>query len=236
MQDRLRDLGAQDGDRAGQGSGESGASQTERLLSVADEFGILNESDLTWSEFFDSIPDEQKGSEHVVEFDFRAKVVGKTTIPPGFGLTPFLNRVETISADPTAPKAYRASIEFRPATLDEYLARWAACNEIFGDNVRIASVIRWKDGQVSLCIIQPQYPGERADDREIRTYLVESGWTHLPDPSGHNILFHHTYQVLAIDAVGRNCFLDPVHGIQPFDVILCAPDGEMEKFLGIYPQ
>ena len=39
---------------------------------------------------------------------------------------------------------------------------------------------------------------------------------------------------MAIDAVGRNCFIDS-QGIQPFGVILCTPDQKIEKFLKIYP-
>lgn len=40
---------------------------------------------------------------------------------------------------------------------------------------------------------------------------------------------------MAIDAERRNCYVTDGE-LQPFDVILCRPDEEMEKFLQIYPQ
>lgn len=169
----------------------------------------------------------------MVDFNHRLGLIGKITIPPGFGLAPFLHQEETVHADPSAPKEYRSSIEFRLATPLEYLDRWSACNEVFGDAVRVASVILWKDGLISICIIQPQYPGERADQRDIRRYFEENGWQHIKDPSGHEIFYHYSYQIMAIDAVGRNCFIDSL-GIQPFDVILCSPDEDIEKYLAIY--
>lgn len=233
MQDRLRDLGAQDCDVIGDGAERSNHAQTELLLDIAHESGFLIESDYSWEEFSLTVPKDRRGSEHVVEFVHELGLVGKTTIPSGYGLTPFLNVIEESSADPSASNTYRKAIEFRPATVLEYLGRWNACNEVFGDNVRLASVIRWKDGLVSLCITQPQYPGACAEDREIARYFIENGWSCLQDPSGHNIFYHYGYEYMAIDAVGRNCFLDE-QGIQPFDVILCKPGEELERFLKIY--
>lgn len=168
-----------------------------------------------------------------MEFAVDSGLVVKTTIPPGFGLTPFLNRIKSTSADPNEKISYREAIEFRPATPLEYLNRWIANNEVFGDDVRVVSVIRWKCGAVSLGITQPQYSGTPADDREIADYFQAAGWILLNDPSGHLVFFHYGYQLMAIDAASRNCFLDS-EGIQPFDVILCAPSEEIEKFLEIY--
>ncbi len=156
------------------------------------------------------------------------------TIPPAYGLTPFLNRIKNSSADPASDlDSFREAIEFRSATPSEYLARWIACNEIFGDDVRVVSVIQWKCGAVSLCITQPQYSGIPADDRDIIRYFTAAGWKLLNDPSGHIVFYHYAYQIMAIDAVGRNCFIDS-QGIQPFDVILCSPDQDIERYLPIH--
>jgi hypothetical protein len=96
----------------------------------------------------------------MVELDARAGLVAKTTIPPGFGLVPELHRhsLAVLRPDTDAPRQGDA-IEFVPATPLEYLARWLACNDVFGDDVRLVSVIRWTDGMVSCGITQPQYHG-----------------------------------------------------------------------------
>lgn len=169
-----------------------------------------------------------------MEFAVDSGLVVKTTIPPGFGLIPFVNRIRNGFANPDDDDgSYREAIEFRLATPLEYLDRWIANNEVFGDDVRVVSVVRWKCGAVSLAITQPQYSGTPADDRDITAYFQAAKWVLLNDPSGHLIFFHYGYQLIAIDAAGRNCFLDS-EGIQPFDVILCAPGEAIEKFLKIY--
>ena len=40
--------------------------------------------------------------------------------------------------------------------------------------------------------------------------------------------------LLAIDALPRNCYIRE-GALQPFDVILCRPDAEMERHLALYP-
>jgi hypothetical protein len=116
----------------------------------------------------------------------------------------------------------------------EYLDRWIACNDIFCDDVRLASVIRWADGATSFGITQPQYHGVPAEPREIEAFFKEAGWKQLDDPSGHSIFFNYAFGVLAIDAERRNCYVNE-GGLQPFDVILFKPDEQMERYLGIYP-
>lgn len=59
-----------------------------------------------------------------------------------------------------------------------------------------------------LAITQPQYSGDPASDRDIVRYFEAAGWTRITDPSGHIVFFHYAYGLLAIDAVGRNCFID----------------------------
>ncbi|WP_200267722.1 hypothetical protein [Luteolibacter pohnpeiensis] len=131
-------------------------------------------------------------------------------------------------------QSFREAIEFVLATPLEYFTRWMASNDLFGDDVRLASVIEWGDGQVSIGITQPWYPGVPADLRDIEQYFIHEGWQLLHDPSGHTVFFNYAFGVMAIDAVSRNCYLAD-YGLQPFDVILREPDENLERFLRIYP-
>lgn len=109
------------------------------------------------------------GTEHAVELSIASQLVGKTTIPPAFGLVPqviSLPRVD-LRAEPGVVLT-REVIEFLNATPLEYLARWLANNEVFGDDVRLASVIAWPDGRISFDVI-PCEPDE-ALDRFLRIY------------------------------------------------------------------
>lgn len=98
----------------------------------------------------------------------------------------------------------------------------------------MASVIAWPDGAISFGITQPQYHGTPAEPRDIEKFFKEAGWVRLKDPSGHVVFFNYAFGVMAIDVERRNCYITEGQ-LQPFDVILCRPDGEMERFLGIYP-
>jgi len=171
----------------------------------------------------------------VVELSSLHSRVGKITIPPKFGLIPHSVSlpVTNLRAEPSLP-SHRLALEFVPATPLEYLERWIAANEVFDDDVMLAAVIEWADGQVSFGITQPHYHGEPAAFREIEHFFEAAGWTRLPDLSGHTLFFNYAFQVLAIDALPRNCY---VHGgaLLPFDVILCRPNEELEKLLNLYP-
>jgi hypothetical protein len=175
------------------------------------------------------------GTEHAVEFADDLELVGKLTIPPAFGLIPKVlsHPVVNLRNDPSLP-ATRQAIEFVPATPLEYLERWIASNEVFGDDVHLTAVIQWADGQVSFAISQPQYHGAPATDREIERYFELSGWTRLPGVSEHTLFYNYAFQILAIDALPRNCYLKD-EDLLPFDVILCRPDEELETFLALYP-
>ena len=98
----------------------------------------------------------------------------------------------------------------------------------------MASVIAWPDGAISFGITQPQYHGTPAESRDIEKFFKEAGWVRLKDPSGHVVFFNYAFGVMAIDVERRNCYITEGQ-LQPFDVILCRPDEEMERFLGIYP-
>lgn len=158
--------------------------------------------------------------------------VGKLTLPPKFGLSPKV--ITHVVPNLRGEDGTRKAIEFIPATPMEYLERWIAANEVFGDDVKLTAVVQWEDGQVSFAISQPQYHGEPATDREIEQHFIASDWTRIVDPTGqHSLFFNYAFQTLAIDALPRNCYLkdgDPL----PFDVILCQPDEELEAFLRLY--
>jgi len=128
----------------------------------------------------------------------------------------------------------RQVLEFVPASPVEYLDRWLNSNDLFNDDVRLEFVAEWSDGAISFGISQPQYHGEPAESRDIERYFCDAGWTRLKDPSGHIVFFNYAFQVIAIDAASRNCYLTDGE-LQPFDVILCRPGPELEEFLRIYP-
>lgn len=156
----------------------------------------------------------------------------KITIPPKFGLIPqvLTHSVPNLRGEPGERKA----IEFLPATPLEYLERWMAANEIFGDDVRLTSVIRRADDQVSFAISQPQYHGAPATEAEIDESFRASGWTAIRDPERqHQLFFNYAYSILAVDALPRNCYINE-DGLLPFDVILYQPDEEMDEYLGLY--
>ena len=164
LRDRCQDNGGCHGpDRAGRIQEQA---RCARALAV--ELGILKQSPYRWEEFRDSSTAVWMGSEHLVEFSPQSSRYAKTTIPPAFGLTPAVIslRVANLRADPNRPSS-RQAIEFVLAAPLEYLERWQSSNDIFGDDVRLASVIEWPDGAVSFGITQPQYHGIPAEPRDI---------------------------------------------------------------------
>ncbi len=159
----------------------------------------------------------------------------KVTIPPKFGLIPSVlsHRNVNLRNDHRIPE-FREMLEFVPATPTEYLQRWIMANTVFGDDVELASVIRWADDQVSFCITQSHYDGEPASTRDIEEYFIAANWTKIRDPEGqHQLFFNYAFNVLAIDALPRNCYVNRA-GLQPFDVILCEPNSELESYLRLF--
>ena len=234
--ERLRDVCDNHGDCNGPERCEQIRNQAQHALTVAAEFGLLRKPDFSWSEFRDSSEGANIGTEHMVELDTTSGLVGKTTIPPAFGVIPEVQRISVAVANPDSEVVReREAIEFVNATPLEYLSRWIASNDIFGDNVRLVSVIRWSDGMVSFGITQPQYHGVPAETREIEAFFNDAGWSRLKDPSGHMIFFNYAFAIMAIDAEKRNCYINK-GGLQPFDVILCRPSEKMNSFLEIYPE
>lgn len=194
--------------------------------------GILKRLPHTWEELRDSEADLWIGSEHFVELSPQDERYHKVTIPPAFGLVPMVR--EFVEPLRFGEWDVRRAIEFVPATPLEYLSRWQMANELFGDDVRVASVVEWSNGALSFGITQPQYHGEPAEARDIEGFFVRAGWARLKDPSGHLVFFNYAFGVMAIDAVSRNCYITEGE-LQPFDVILCRPDETLEDYLKIFP-
>jgi hypothetical protein len=196
--ERLRNVCQDDGPCNGEGRADRIRSQAQHAVAIAAELGILKNTSVTWDDFLLGCTESRIGSEHVVDFDDCLKLVGKTTKPPGFGLIPAVMRL-AVAVRPGAPAESREAIEFIAGTPMEYLARWQLNNEIFGDDVKLASVIHWKDGSVSFGITQPQYQGSPADARDIESFFKGAGWTMLNDSSNHKVFFNYAFQVMAID-------------------------------------
>lgn len=226
--ERLRDLCPDHGSGDGEARLGEIQNQARHTHALARELGILKCSAHPWQNL-----DVFCGSEHLVELDSVSRQAVKLTIPPAFGLIPGLKSLLAVDLR-SEHSVSRTAIEFFPATPIEYLERWRAANEVFGDDVRLASVIEWPNGEISICVTQPQYHGEPAEPRDIEAFFLKHGWTRLKDPSGHAVYFNYAFGVMAIDAERRNCYLTDGE-LQPFDVILCQPDEEMERFLQVYP-
>lgn len=236
FRDRLRDLcdhhlGGDGGDRAGRIQEEA-----QQAIALAGEFGLLKVEKQNWDAFCRQNPDLHYGTEHAVESDAGGSLMVKITKPPGFGLIPthVLHRIPNLRGEKSTPD-FRSAIEFQAASPLAYLNRWSAANEIFGDDVRLASVVSWSDGMVSFVILQPQYHGVPADPREIERFFLEAGWTLIRDPTRqHQLFYNYAFQILAIDAFPRNCFVHKGNFL-PFDVILCHPEQSLEQLLKLYP-
>jgi hypothetical protein len=241
--DRLRDLCADNGEGSRKTRSAIIEDETFKVRALADKFGILKRIDITFDELKLSDPTLIIGSEHIVELDEVEGLMGKTTVPGGFGLVPKVITHPTVNLrdDPSVPK-FRRAVEFVAGSPLEYLQRWIDANELFHDDVKLASVIEWSDKRISFGITQPQYDGVLPQFRDIVGYFEASGWKWIRDPEAREFsgsdshLFFFNYGwggVLAVDVEPRNCFVHD-NELLPFDVILCRPDEEMEDFLGLY--
>ena len=236
--DRLRDLCADNFSSHGRHRPCLTQDQAQQAVALARQAGLLREASIGWAEFKATNTDLHYGSEHVVESDEAGEQMAKITIPPAFGLVPRVleHPVIQLQGAKNLP-LIRQAIEFVPATPLEYLERWLAANDVFEDDVRLTSVVQWADGHVSFGISQPQYHGEPAPARDIDRFFGASGWTRISDPgdSGHVLYFNYAFEVLAIDALPRNCYIQG-DALLPFDVILCRPDEKFERYLRLYPE
>ncbi len=242
---RLLDLCSDDICRDGCDRTSLSKKQTEHVCAIARELGISKSPGIVWSQFRQGVEAKDSiggtapvhiGTEHLVEFSEKDALVVKITIPPHFGLVPrvFDHPVVNLRSDLSLP-SHRMSLENVAALPLEYLDRWIAANDVFGDDVRLESVLEWADGNVSFVITQPQYHGKPAPEREIDRYFEGSGWKRILAGSGNVVFYNYAFQVLAVDVLARNCYL---HGdvLLPFDVILCHPDEALEHFLQLYPK
>ena len=126
------------------------------------------------------------------------------------------------------------SLQFRDGTPLEYLDRWTLCNEVFGDRASLLAVVKWIDGAVSILMRQPHYGGRQPRPEGIRLYFLDAGWQEIRSTPEHKVFFNFAFNVIAIDAVPRNCYIWNDQ-IQPFDVILSTPTEELEHHLRLYP-
>lgn len=122
--ERLRDICQNDGACHGQNRKDRIRAQAKYATALAAELGCLIDAGVSWRQFLALCPDATIGTEHMVELDARAGLVGKTTIPPAFGLMPELRRhsLAVLRSAVGAPRE-RMAIEFVPATPLEYLSR-----------------------------------------------------------------------------------------------------------------
>lgn len=192
--ERLRNLCAHDPEGDGNARQAIIQTQTEQAVRIAGEFGILIRSADTVQRFRGRESDLIVGTEHMVERF--GTLIAKLTNPPGFGLVPHVRFAPRINLkNPDASLRMKGAVEFTSGTPLEYLDRWMDANELFNDDVRLASVIQWADGAVSLGITQPQYHGEPATLREIERYFLEAGWMLIPDKNGHIIFYNYNWEV-----------------------------------------
>ena len=233
--DGLRDLCSHHLEGDGHDRSSCAKDQAQQALALAGKLGLLKRASESWESFRSTNADLHFGTERAVESDEWGERMAKVTIPANFGLVSRVlwHPVVNLRNDPELPKT-RPSIEFVPATPLEYLARWIAANDVFGDDVKLTAVIQWADGQVSFAISQPQYHGEPATPREIDEFFEASGWKRFVDSSDHILFYNYAFRVLAIDALPRNCYVHD-DSLLPFDVILCHPDEDLESLLQLYP-
>jgi len=236
FRDRLCELFQKDGRDGGGERSVRAQKEAECAIAAARQAEILTEHSDTWREFLRT-PKRGEGfvcgTEHGVDYDPDSQLVVKITKPPGFGLFPRVVSVPRYKGGEVGWKR-EPSVEFVAATPIEYLERWIRANEVFDDDTRLVSVVRWRDGQVSFCIVQPHYDGEAATERQIESSFIEGGWTPLRDPRGEHLVYmNYPWNVLAVDALPRNCKYNK-DGLQPFDVILVTPDDDLDAYFKIY--
>ncbi len=202
---QLRDLCGDYGKGNGLARTEIAKIEAEHARSLAVKFGILVKAGQTFASIREGESDFC-GAEHLVDLNEDTGRLVKITVPPSFGLVPAIvsSPRANLRDDPAIPEIHR-QIEFIPATPLEYLQRWLIANEVFEDDVSLKSVIEWEDGAVSFSIDQPQYDGALPTQDEINAFLTASGWMSLPNAFGHALFYRYDFDVLAIDALPRNC-------------------------------
>ncbi len=94
--------------------------------------------------------DELTGGEHLVELEENTGRVFKSTLPGKYG---FAVDIEMVHPKSRSSKP-RITVGLVDATPDEYLARLAWQNGVFGDNTRVVGVVRYPQG-LSVLTTQP---------------------------------------------------------------------------------
>ncbi|MBX3742641.1 MAG: hypothetical protein KF712_16770 [Akkermansiaceae bacterium] len=224
FQERLSNLCESDGGGDEPRSGGWEESHTEQICAIADSLGILERPDYTFQELI-SQSGIFLGTEHVVELDTVDSRVSKITRPPAFGLYPTLVERQGLPLPSGRLIETQRQIELVGSSLSKYLLRWAYSNQVFGDDVRLSSLIRWADGALSVGITQPQYHGRKASESEIMEFFVRKGWRDVTRRAVRAAFYQPDFNLVAVDAEPRNCFIN-TEGLFPFDVVLAdaGPD------------
>ena len=198
---QLRELCPNDSSGIGTDRGRSKITETEQAVALARANGLLVESPQSWIEFSEGSADDScaRGTEHFVNFEESHSDVVKLTTVPGFGLTPRIRTFEVPNLREPESPTIRRQIEFERATPLEYLQRWICSNEVFEDDVRLASVVSWADGNVSFVIRQPHYGGKPAPQKVIDEHFLSCGWEKMAKEQNHTVFFNYAFGVLDDD-------------------------------------
>jgi hypothetical protein len=104
------------------------------------------------------------------------------------------------------------NLELRPATPAEYLLRCGIANVVFGDDIRLHSIVPdqvGNSGIPSIVTSQPFVVGRPAEQEEITAYMQSLGFVCLQtlldvDTGLHDVWYRPLDQVLVCDAVAGN--------------------------------
>lgn len=196
---------------------------------VANSLCLLEKADCTFDQLISRRPG-LLGTEHLVELDILDLRVSKITRPPAFGLEPYVRKGDEVIQPSGKAFSQPGMIEMRHGSALGYLERWVESNRVFGDDVRLNSVIEWSDGTHSFGVTQPLRGGTAASDSEILKYFLSQGWDDMTRRAGRAAFYHFGWNLLAVDVEPRNCFIHD-ETVFPFDVVLSQPDSRILEFL-----
>lgn len=163
-------------------------------------------------------PSELDGAEHRVAFDPALQLWIKTTKPGLYGMHAFLEHVLGKG------QRFEARLEYGHALPLQYLDRLLLANEVFGDLIRLRSVVETPEGP-SLETTQPDIEGGVPAMETIGRFMRGLGFTHVPDAGP--TWYRPEDNVLAIDAQPWNFIETAAGDVLPFDVGLQRPFGEL---------
>jgi hypothetical protein len=196
--------------------------EAQSLAAWFDERGLLSVGNIPPQ------TDPLTGGEHFVEVREAAGLVFKATKPGKFGFGAGKEMILSKSRG----KPPRITVELTDATPDEYLARLAWQNELFGDAIRVLGMAKYPNG-VSILPVQPFVWGERTEQNLIDEWFQSKGWRTLPEKEGS--FYSADHDLLILDAFPRNVLTQPDGTIFPFDVVIVRPDEDIKWSLKLNP-